>query len=227
MKKITLVLAFIAICLTSFGQSEPFIKSLKKLPQGSTILDAAMLFKKDHPEFVPMTNAPVLITVFRNPEDTSKTIKIQAAYFKHDANQTLVQLYYANGQLYQKSVFWYYPKDSVAGVETKYMKATNSFIANPTILSAEGGNVKHQEESQDLGKITSFPIVKRGQEAIDGQTGYRVVYTPDTGIRGYWVHMQVINTLECDLTTKMDFPVAESPNGIYDELESLLLSDQQ
>lgn len=58
MKKLTILLVCFAFAMPAFAQDEAFVKAMKKLEYGSTILDAAMLFKKDYPQFVPLSNTP-------------------------------------------------------------------------------------------------------------------------------------------------------------------------
>lgn len=223
MKKILLSLLVFGMSFTSFAQDEQFVKSLKKLEYGSTILDAAMLFKKDWPQFQVLNNAgPVQITVFTNPYDETQKFKIDALYLLNNDDKQLVQLYYVNDALYQKSVFWFLHKDSVELVETNYQKAKNTFISNPVLIRMEGGKVKAEESSYELGKKTLFPVEKQGKNERVGQAGYELVYTSETGARGFWVYMQAYNTMDCGLDMTMDFPLMGPPKGTFDDLENLL-----
>jgi hypothetical protein len=223
MKRTVLVLLLQAIAISGFAQNEMFVKALKKLEFNSTILDAAMLFKKDFPEFEALTNAPVMIDEFPNPYDSTQNLKIEAFYFVNKKGQELVQLYYVNDALYEKSVHWFFHKDSVEAVETKYMKCSNMFKSNPALLAAEKGKVVSEEEKYDLGARTYFPVQKTGKNIRKGETGYKLVYTRETGGRGFWVYAQSFNTYDNSLDTSMDFPHISAPAGTFDELETVLL----
>jgi hypothetical protein len=223
MKKVFSLFILLALSTAVMAQSETFAKALKKLEYGSTILDAGMLFKKDFPEFRALTKAPVPIDVMANAKDPQTPIKIEAFYFMNDADQELIQLYYVNGKLYEKSVYYYYPKDSIAAVETKYMKCNNLAVSDVNLLAAEGGKVKFSEENLELGKKTHYPIEKVGKQERTGETGYHLVYTPQTGGRGFWVYVRVFKTLGTILDSSMEIPHPQVPEGIYSEAESLLL----
>ena len=89
MKKLATLFLAVTIATGAFAQSEPFVKSVIKLPYGSTILDAAMMFKKDYADdFASMTKTPVFITTMQDPDDAEKTLKVEAAYFKNEKEQT-------------------------------------------------------------------------------------------------------------------------------------------
>ncbi len=227
MKKLVLVLLIQALAIGTFAQSEPFAKALIKLEYGSTILDAAMLFKRDFPEFKSLINKPVFVTSFANPYDESQTFKIEAFYFVNEKDRELVQLYYVNDELYEKSVYWFYEKDSVKAVETKYMKINNTYISNPELLARKGGAVTHSEEKYAWGRKTEYPIMKQGKKERVGYAGYELVYTEETGGRGFWVFAQIFSTMENGLDSTMEFPRIAPPKGTFDELEQLLLADQQ
>lgn len=220
--KRTLTLA-LAISLSGFAQSEPFVKALAKLEYGSTVLQGAMLMKKDFPAFRQLSNAPVLITDFMNPYDESQKFTIEAFYFINDKAKEVVQLYYVNDALYEKSVMWFYHKDSVAAVEKKYMKCNNTFISNPKLLAAEEGKVKYTEEKYDLGVRTLFPVEKSGKNLREGETGYKLVYTRETGGRGFWVYMKIFSTMDNGLDTSMNIPHVWPPNAVMEELEAVLV----
>jgi len=222
MKKITLLLISFSLSMVAFAQSQAYVKTLKKLEFGTTILDAAMMFKADHPEFEIFTDGPVQITVFTNPYDETQKIQIQALYLINEKDKDLIQLYYANDKLYQKGTFWFEPKDSVTLVQTNYMKARNAFISNSTLLFFEAGNVKNEEKSSDLGKKTVFPIERQGKKARVGEAGYELVYTPETKARGFWVYMTAYSTMNSTLDSSMDFPIMSTPKGIWEELAQLL-----
>lgn len=223
MKKGITLLAVMALSLGTMAQSEPFIKALVKLEYGSTVLDGAMLMKKDFPEFRQLSNAPVLITAFMNPYDETKKFNIEAFYFINDKNMEVIQLYYVNNALYEKSAMWFYHKDSVAAVEKKYMKCNNTFISNPKLLAATEGKVKFTEESYDLGKRTIFPVEKQGKNVREGETGYKLVYTPETGGRGVWVYMKVFSTMDNGLDVSMNIPHIAPPNLVFSEIEQALV----
>jgi hypothetical protein len=221
-KGITLLLA-LTLGFGAFAQSEPFIKALIKLEYGTTILDGAMLMKKDFPEFRQLTKAPVIITAFMNPYDETQKFNIEAFYFINDKDMEVIELYYVNNALYEKSAMWYFHKDSVAAVEKKYMKCNNTFISNPKLLAAEQGKVKFTEESYDLGKRTIFPVEKQGKNVREGETGYKLVYTPETGGRGIWVYMKVFSTMDNGLDISMNVPHVAPPNLIFSEIEAELV----
>jgi hypothetical protein len=222
MKKTVLLFISLAFSLASFAQSQAYVKTLKKLEFGTTILDAAMMFKADHPEFKVIMDGPVQITVFTNPYDETQKIQIQALYLVNEKDQDLVELYYANDALYQKGSFWFEPKDSVTLVQTNYAKARNTFLSNSTLLQVEAGKVKSEETSYDLGKKTTFPIEKQGKKARVGEAGYELVYTPETKARGFWVYMTAYSTMNSALDSSMNFPMMSTPKGVFDELETLL-----
>ena len=223
MKKITILSLIIAFSLGLTAQNEPFVKALKKLEYGSTILDAAMLFKKEFPDFKVLTTAPVLLKQFTNPYDTTQTFTIEAFYFINEQDKELVQLYYVNEGLYEKSAYWYYDKDDVAGVEQRYMQCNNAFVANPILLAAESGKVKSEEEKYELGRKTHYPVTKVGKSEHKGETGYYLVYSRDTGGRCFWAYAQLFNTLDNGLDNSMDFPHIMAPNCTWDELQATLL----
>lgn len=223
MKKLATLFLICTFALGVFAQSEPFVKSTIKLAYGSTILDAAMMFKKDYPEFKSMTKTPVSINTLQDPDDAEKSLKVEAAYFRNEDDQVLVELYFVNDLLYAKSIYWFFHKDSVDAVEKKYMKATNLIISNPTLLNYQRGSVKHTEESYQLGKKTLFPIQKQGPEVRNAETGYELVYTAETGGRGFWVHLNGLNTFESDISNKIEIPLTESPQCTFSELEQTLL----
>ena len=222
MKKITSIILFLALSTAAIAQGQAYIKSLKKLEYGSTILDAAMMFKTEHPSFEVFMGGPVQLTVFTNPYDETQKIKIEALYFINKKDQELIQLFYASGGLYQKGSFWFEPKDSVTLVQTNYAKARNTFLSNATLLQVEEGKVQSEETSYDLGKRTLFPIEKRGKKARVGEAGYELVYTPETKARGFWVYMTAYSTLNSSLDSSMKFPLMQIPKGVFDELETLL-----
>lgn len=227
MKKLVLVLLIQAFAIGTFAQSEPFVKALKKLDYGSTILDAAMLFKRDFPDFKAMSQKPVFITAFNNPYDATQVFRIEAFYFVNKKDQELVQLYYVNDVLYEKAVYWFYPSDSVKAVETKYMKCNNAFISSPVLLAAEGGAVKKTEEKYAQGRKTIYPAKKQGKNERIGYAGYELVYTGDTGARGFWVYAQILSTMDNGLDNTMQFPRISPPKGTFDELEQVLLANQE
>ncbi len=223
MKKLLSILLVQLMAFSVMGQSEPFVKSLKDLPFGSTILDAAMLMKANYEDFKPLGTNPVRISEQVVSDEEKTVLKYEAAYFVNEAKNTLVQLYYVNGRLYNKGVYWFYPKDAVVAVETKYEKCTNMFLSEHLLLTTEGGTVRHVEESNQLGRITHFPVKKEGDEIIEGQSGYQLVYTPETGPRGFWVYMNGIDTFNSDLSQQYDIPVISPPAGIFAQLGTLLL----
>ncbi len=227
MKKLVLVFLIQALAIGTFAQSEPYVKALIKLEYGSTILDAAMLFKRDFPEFKSLTSKPVFVTAFTNPYDASQTFRIEAFYFVNEKNKELVQLFYVNDELYEKSMYWFYETDSVKAVETKYMKINNTYVSNPELLAREGGAVKHTEEKYAQGRKTVYPIMKQGKNERVGYAGYELVYTGDTGARGFWVYAQIFSTMENGLDSTMEFPRITPPKGTFDELEQVLLAEQQ
>lgn len=118
---------------------------------------------------------------------------------------------------------WFYHKDSVAAVEKKYMKCNNTFISNPKLLAAEEGKVKFTEEKYDLGVRTLFPVEKVGKKAREGETGYKLVYTRETGGRGFWVYMKVFSTMDNGLDSSMNIPHVTPPNAIFEELVTELV----
>ena len=132
-------------------------------------------------------------------------------------------MYFVNDLLYAKSIYWFFHNDSVDAVEKKYMKSTNLVISNPNLLNYERGSVKHTEESYQLGKKTLFPIQKQGPEVRNAETGYELVYTAETGGRGFWVHLKGVNTFESDISFKVEVPLTESPKCTFDELEQTLI----
>lgn len=221
-KGITLLLA-LTLGFGAFAQSEPYIKALTKLEYGSTVLDGAMLMKKDFPEFRQLSNAPVLITAFMNPYDESQKFTIEAFYYINDKSQEVVQLYYVNDGLYEKAALWFYHNDSVAAVEKKYMKCKNAFISNPKLLAAEEGKVKFTDEKYDLGARTIFPVEKMGKNVREGEAGYKLVYTRETGGRGFWVYMKVFSTMDNGLDVSMNIPHIMPPNLVMEELEAELI----
>jgi hypothetical protein len=229
MKKQVLILLIQAFAIGVFAQSEPYVKALKKLEYGSTVLDAAMLFKKDFPNFKSLTEGkgPVLLTVFTNPYDAAQKFKIEAYFLVNEKDQQLVQLFYVNDALYEKGAYWYFHKDSVDAVEKKYMKCNNTFISNPMLLSIEGGSVKSEEEKYELGRKTHYPVQKQGKNSREGMTGYELIYEQGAGARGFWVYMQAFNTFESGLDTSMDFPHMKPPKGVFTELAELLTASQQ
>lgn len=227
MKKLVLILLIQAFAMGTFAQSEPYMKALKKLEYGSTILDAAMLFKKDFPQFKSLSQGPVLLTVFTNPYDETQKFKIEAFYLVDEEKGELVQLYFVNDELYEKGAYWFYHQDSVQAVETKYMKCNNAFVSNPVLLAIEHGKVKSEEEKYELGRKTRFPVEKLGKNSREGLTGYELVYTRDTGARGFWVYMKAFNTMDNGLDVSMDIPHMEAPKGVFEELEDLLVVSQQ
>ena len=222
MKKITLLFISFSLSIAAFAQSQAYIKTLKKLEFGTTILDAAMMFKAAHPEFEVFMDGPVQITVFTNPYDETQKIRIQALYLVNEKDQDLIELYYANDKLYQKGSFWFEPKDSVTLVQTNYAKARNAFLSNSALLFVEAGKVTSEETSYDLGKKTVFPIEKQGKKARAGEVGYELVYTQETKARGFWVYMMAYSTLNSALDSSMDFPMMTTPKGVWEELSELL-----
>jgi len=222
MKKITSIILFLALSTAAIAQGQAYIKSLKKLEYGSTILDAAMMFKTEHPSFEVYMGGPVQLTVFTNPYDETQKFKIEALYLINKKDQELIQLYYANDGLYQKGSFWFEPKDSVTLVQTNYDKARNTFLSNSTLIQIEDGKVKSEEKSFELGKRTLFPIEKQGKKARVGEAGYELIYTPETKARGFWVYMTAYSTMNSGLDSSMNFPLMTTPKGVFDELESLL-----
>lgn len=223
MKKLTILLVCFAVAMPAFAQDEAFVKAMKKLEYGTTILDAAMLFKKDYPQFVPLSNSPVQVTVFTNPYDAAQKFKIEGYYLINDVDKQLITLLYVNDALYEKSVYWFLPKDSIELVQTNYAKARNMFLSNPVLIQIEAGKVKEVETSYELGKTTLFPIEKQGKKAREGRAGYELVYTKETGGQGFWVYISAYSTMENGLDSSMEFPHIAPPKGTFTDLRALLL----
>lgn len=225
MKKITLLFVSLAFSLTSFSQGEAFVKTMKKLEYGSTILDAAMMMKTENPQFENLYgegSGPVQVTVFTNPYDEAQKFKIEALYFVNREDQQLIQLYYVNDGLYQKAIYWFLPADSVTLTQTNYKKAQNTFVSNPVLLQIEGGKVKGVETSEELGKRTDYLVEKQGKNERSGRAGYELVYQDGVGARGFWVYMQAYNTMKSGLDMSMNIPFITPPAGTFDELQELL-----
>ena len=144
MKRVLLLLSAIIFSTASFGQGEPFVKKLRDLKVGSSTIECYMLFQRYFPEFKSLTegHGPVLLTKYSDAADETKTYKIEAAYLVNEASRELVTMYFCNGKLYEKSVFWFYDNEQVAEVETKYMKINNAFISNPNLVDPRKGNCK-------------------------------------------------------------------------------------
>ena len=212
-----------------YAQGEPFVKKLRDLKNGSTMIECYMMFQRYFPEFRSLTegHGPALISKFSDSEDETKTYKIEAAYLVHENDRELVTLYFCNGKLYEKSVFWFYETEQVAEVETKYMKINNAFVSNPTLLTREHGVVKHEEEKYDKGAKTFYPVFKNPNKEIMGQTGYDLVFDRETGPHGFWVYAKIFNNQEVELTNDMEVPRIGPPQIDFEGLESYLLPQNE
>lgn len=225
MKKLILVLLLQGFALCTFAQAEPFIKSLRKLEFGSTILDAGMLFKKDYSQFQMLEEKPHFIADIADPEDSSKTYRIEGFYLISLERKQLVQLYYLNDKLYQKGAYWFFTKDEIAEVETKYAKCMNYFKSDPFFLSRNHGAVVGAEETGHLGRKTKYLIDKIDHDVAAGECGYEAVYNKEEGASGFWVYIDGINTMEMDLNPSMEIPELEAPKVVIDEVRDAILNE--
>jgi hypothetical protein len=225
MKRVLLLLSAIIFSSASFGQGEPFVKKLRDLKVGSSTVECYMLFQRYFPEFKSLTegHGPVLLTKYSDAADETKTYKIEAAYLVNEASRELVTMYFCNGKLYEKSVFWFYDNEQVAEVETKYMKINNAFISNPNLLTREKGTVKHEEEKYEKGAKTYYPVFKNPKKEVMGQTGYDLVFDRESGPHGFWVYAKIFNNQEVELTNDMETPRIEPPQTSFDGLTAYLL----
>ena len=223
------VVSLLFTSITASSQGEPFVKKLRDLENGSTMIEAAMMFQRYFPEFKSLTegHGPVLITKFSDKEDETKTYTIEAGYLVNEAERELVTLFFCNGKLYEKSVFWFYDSEQVAEVETKYMKINNAFISNPTLLTREHGVVKHEEEKYAKGAKTFYPVFKNPKKEIMGQTGYDLVFDRESGPHGFWVYAKIYNNQEVELTNDMEVPRIGPPQIDFDGLKEYLLPDAE
>lgn len=229
MKTILLILSLAIFAGTALAQGEPFVKKLRDLKVGSSTVECYMLFQRYFPEFKSLTegHGPVLITKYSDDADETKTYKIEAAYLVNEDTRELVALYFCNGKLYEKSVFWFYDPEQVAEVETKYMKINNAFISNPTLLTREGGVVKHEEEKYEKGAKTYYPVFKNPKKEMNGQTGYDLVFDRESGPHGFWVYAKIFNNEEVELTNDMETPHIEPPQTDFDGLMAYLVPESE
>lgn len=225
MKSFILSLSFTLIAGICFAQGEPFVKKLRDLEVGSSTVECYMLFQREFPEFKSLTegHGPVLLSKFSDPADASKTYKIEAAYLVNEATRELVVLYFCNGRLYEKSVFWFYDPEQVAEVETRYMKINNAFVSNSTLLVKEGGVVKHTEEKYEKGAKTYYPVFRNPKKEMMGQTGYDLVFDRETGPHGFWVYAKIYNNENSDLTNDLNPPRIDPPQTDFENLKAYLV----
>lgn len=224
MKKLVLVLLLQGFALCTFAQAEPFIKSLRKLEFGSTILDAGMLFKKDYSQFQMLEEKPHFIADIADPKDSTKSYRIEGFYLISMERKQLVQLYYVNNKLYQKGAYWFFEKGEIAEVETKYAKCNNYFKSDPFFISRNHGVVAGTEMTSNLGRKTQYLIDKVDKDVAAGECGYEVVYNKTDGASGFWVYIDGINTLEMELDPSMEVPELEAPKVVMDEVREALLN---
>ncbi len=224
--KSVFALLFLFLSSTAYSQGEPFVKKLRDLKSGSTLIECGMMFQRYFPEFKSLTegHGPVLLTKFSDKEDETKTYTIEAGYLLNEEDRELVVLYFCNGKLYEKSVFWFYDSKQVAEVETKYMKINNSFVSNSTLLTMEGGGVvHHNEEKYDKGAKTFYPVHKNPKKEIMGQTGYDLVFDRETGPHGFWVYAKIYNNEDSELTNDMNPPRVGPPQTSFATIKEYLV----
>ncbi len=224
MKKLVLVLLLQGLVLCTIAQDEPFIKSLRNLEFGSTILDAGMLFKKDYAQFQMLEDRPTFVADITDPEDSSKTYRIEAFYLISMDRKQLVQLYYLNDKLYQKGAYWYFEKGEIEEVEAKYASCKNYFKFDPFFIAKNKGVVAGSEVTSDLGRKTQYLINKVDQDIAAGECGYEVVYNKADGAKGFWVYIDGINTIELGLDPAMEIPEIETPKVPLDQVKETLLT---
>jgi hypothetical protein len=225
MKKLTTLLTLMLSSSICLAQAEPFVKKLRDLENGSTIVECAMMFQRYFPEFVALNagHGPVLLTKFSDPADESKTYTIEAYYLMNEEERELVQLYFCNDRLYEKSVFWFFDPEQVADVETKYLKVNNAFISSPRLLAREQGVVKHNEEKYDKGAKTFYPVFSNPKKEMMGQSGYDLVFDRDSGPHGFWVYAKIFNNENTDLTNNLAAPRIEPPQIDFDGVRAYLI----
>lgn len=226
MKKIISLLSILLSANILLAQGEPFVKKLRDLKNGSTLIECGMMFQRYFPEFKSLTegHGPVLLTKFSDQEDETKTYTIEAGYLLNEADRELVVLYFCNGKLYEKSVFWFYDTEQVAEVETKYMKINNSFVSNSTLLTMQGhGVVQHNEEKYDKGAKTFYPVHKNPKKEMVGQTGYDLVFDRESGPHGFWVYAKIFNNEESELTNDMNPPRIGPPQTSFATIKEYLV----
>ena len=227
MKRLLLTLLFLGATVSINAQSEPFIKSLRKLSFGSSILDAGMLFKKDFAQFQPVVQRPIYVGTIVDPQDTNKTYRIEAYYQISEERKQLVQLLYINNKLYEKGAYWFYPSvtaQDIEDVEVKYMKCVNYFKSDQFFIHEGRGIAQEKEESSDYGKKTIFPIEEIGLDVAQGEAGYEVIYSKSGGAKGFWVYMEGMNTIDLDINRNMEVPAMQPPEVPFDEVREAILA---
>ena len=224
MKKFVLVLLLQGFALCTFAQAEPFVKSLRKLEFGTTIMEAGMLFKKDYSQFRMLEERPTYITDITDPADSTKTYRVEAFYLISVERKQLIQLYYLDDHLYQKGAYWFYEKGDIEGVETKYAKCINYFKSDPYFIKANHGLVPSEEIVGHTSKKTEFLIKKMSKDEGKGECGYEALYTKADGNKGFWVYIDGINTLDLDVNRDMEIPKIEAPKVVLDQVKNALLS---
>ncbi len=223
MKKFALMLLCQIMLLSLSAQTEPFIKSLRKLSYGSTLLDAGMLFKKDFPQFKAVVQGPILMEIISDPDDSTKTYRVEAYFQVSEEGQQLIQLYYVDNQLYEKGAYWYYPSNSgtdISEVEAKYQRCVNYFKSDHFMIQKGHGVARGNEVSSNNGKKTIFPLQDLGMDKAQGEAGYKLLYNQSDGPMGFWVYMEGMNSINLDINRNLSLPEMAPPEVTFAELES-------
>ena len=221
MKRLLLAISIQFLTFGLFAQSEPFVDAIRKLAPGSTILDAAMLFKKDYHQFRLLAEEPTDISTIADPLNPENPHKVQALYLVSDERNQLIQLYYYDDKLYQKAAYWYFEPGKVKEVEEKYAATLAYFKNDPLFIDKNKGFLESNEIASENGRKTEFYLKKVKPEELRGECGYELVYNKEDGPRGFWVYMDGWNVrkLELDVNTKL--PEIEAPKGDISEVGEL------
>lgn len=226
MKKLLLALMLQGIFLSTYAQEEPFIKSLRKLEYGSTILDAAMLFKKDFSQFRFLTEEPVIVADMVDPNNPENSKEIEAFYLVSDERNQLVQLYYVEDRLYQKAAYWYYKPGKVKEVEEKYAACKAYFEKDPVFIKANKGFLESEEIVSDRGRKMEYYFKNTDPSILRGECGYELVYSEKGGPKGFWVFMEGWNAEQFELSPDLKLLEIEPPKGTLENIDEVLLVEK-
>lgn len=225
MKKLLLAVTLQFLTLGLFAQSEPFVDAIRKLAPGSTILDAAMLFKKDYHQFKLLAEEPTDIATIEDPANPDNPHKVQALYLVSHERSQLIQLYYFDDKLYQKAAYWYFEPGKVKEVEEKYAATLAYFKNDPLFIDKNKGFLDSKEITSETGRKTEFFLKKVAVEELRGECGYELVYSQEGGPRGFWVYMDGWNVRKLNLDADTELPEIDAPKGVLGEINNVLLGN--
>lgn len=227
MRKILFIALLQMFVSLTYGQDEPFVKSLRELKYRTSVDDAINLFSEKFKQFRFLSKEPTILSTTKGPNDLTKEFRVEALYLISEERGQLIQLYYVNGQLYQKAAFWYFEPGKIEEVEEKYAACLMYFKSDPFFIKMNKGFLNYDQKVRRLGKSTVFYLDSEKPEVLRGECGYELVYDENNGPNGFWVYIDSFNSRELDLDPDMKLPEIQTPEAVLKEVDKFLLKQKK